>query len=239
MAQAIEVFVRGYCFVRSFTHPCIPHRIDNQWVTRDAERTGGNSRREEWSIHGITATQADRLVRLKAEGSFALCVMRGVQEVDPRDDYKALGYRLGNTEPLMAHRLDRIPNARSPATIQRVRSAAMADRLARVARSRMILREHLGPDPPMRAYVALIDGEIVGWCRSVVLGKASYCAFMYVKEPFRRRGIARSLMCKMLRDDRAGGATIAVLLASHTGAKLYDAIGYEQLGTLFLFTPPR
>jgi hypothetical protein len=41
----------------------------------------------------------------------------------------------------------------------------------------------------------------------------------------------------MLRDDRAAGASAGVLLASHTGAKLYPSVGYEQIGTLLLFTP--
>jgi predicted acetyltransferase len=62
---------------------------------------------------------------------------------------------------------------------------------------------------------------------------------MYVSPPFRRRGIARSLLCQMLHDDRAGGAQTAVLLASHTGAKLYPVVGYEQIGTLLLFTPKK
>lgn len=43
----------------------------------------------------------------------------------------------------------------------------------------------------------------------------------------------------MLQDDHATGSTQAVLLASHTGAKLYPVVGYEQIGTLLLFTPRR
>ena len=62
---------------------------------------------------------------------------------------------------------------------------------------------------------------------------------MYVVPSFRRRGIGRALLCRMLRDDRDGGAKMAVLLASHTGAKLYPVVGYEQIGTLLLFTPSK
>jgi hypothetical protein len=30
-----------------------------------------------------------------------------------------------------------------------------------------------------------------------------------------------------------------VLLATHTGAKLYPVVGYEQIGMLLLFTPKK
>jgi hypothetical protein len=43
----------------------------------------------------------------------------------------------------------------------------------------------------------------------------------------------------MLQDDAAYGARQAVLLASHTGAKLYPVVGYEQIGTLLLYAPEK
>ena len=75
-------------------------------------------------------------------------------------------------------------------------------------------------------------------CR-VVTGDTTWCANMFVKPKYRRRGIARSLMCRLLRDDRAAGAHMAVLLASHVGANLYMAVGYREIGTLMVFTPKR
>ncbi len=62
---------------------------------------------------------------------------------------------------------------------------------------------------------------------------------MYVAPKFRRRGIAQGMLCRMLRDDRSGGAKIAVLLASHAGAKLYSVVGYQQIGSLLCFTPKK
>jgi hypothetical protein len=41
----------------------------------------------------------------------------------------------------------------------------------------------------------------------------------------------------MLRDDRDAGATVNVLLSSHTGALLYPVVGYERIATLLFFTP--
>jgi hypothetical protein len=43
----------------------------------------------------------------------------------------------------------------------------------------------------------------------------------------------------MLADDKARGAQANVLLASHAGAKLYPAVGYETIGKLLIFGPPR
>lgn len=231
--------MHGHRFVRGFTHTCEAERVGGVWVMRDALRTSGNDRREEWMACGMNPKTVDGIVRKHARGHYSVCAFLGVDEPDCQDAFRVLGYRLGHTEPLMVHGLRRIQRAKSPTTIRRIATTELADRLARTARSRMIFHEHLVPNPPMRAYVALIKDEIVGWCRSVVVGHATYCAFVHVKEPFRRRGIAKALMCKMLRDDRESGATMAVLLASHTGAKLYTAVGYEQLGTLLLFTRER
>ena len=157
-----------------------------------------------------------------------------------RRGFKALGYRLGTTEPLMIHSLRRIPRVAAPAAvvIERVRSAEMAQRLARAARRRQIVVDHLHENSPHRQYVALVDDVLVGWVGSIVVGDATWCQNMYVSPEYRRRGIGGAMLCRMLRDDRSHGATLAVLLASHTGAKLYPVVGYRQIGTLLLFTPP-
>ncbi len=91
----------------------------------------------------------------------------------------------------------------------------------------------------MRQYVALIGGAIVGWVASITVDDATWCSNLHVQPAHRRRGIGRALMVRMLRDDRAAGAALSVLTASHSGAMLYPTIGYEQVATLLLFTPPR
>jgi predicted acetyltransferase len=87
--------------------------------------------------------------------------------------------------------------------------------------------------------VALDDGgAMLGWVRSIAAGDgARWCSNMYVLPQHRRRGIGRAMLCRMLRDDRKLGASLAVLTASHTGAKLYTSVGYQQIATLYLFTP--
>jgi predicted acetyltransferase len=62
---------------------------------------------------------------------------------------------------------------------------------------------------------------------------------MYVNASHRRRGIGRALLSRMLRDDRARGSKCSVLTASRTGALLYPHVGYERIGTLYMFAPRR
>ncbi len=241
MDRAIEVFARGYCFTRSFTHPYLAERIGRVWVVRDAPRNNGDYRNEEWIAHGVAPAEMDRIARQRTRGQFAVCAIHGIGEPDEplRVGFKSLGYRLMTTEPMMVHRLKKIPRVPSPASIERVTTMVVAEQLAKATRARPLAAEHLARDSRLRQYVARMDNKIVGWVRSIVVGDSTWCSSMYVRLQFRRRGIGRALLARMLRDDRTSGATLAVLLASHAGAKLYPLVGYEQIGTLLLFTPPK
>jgi GNAT superfamily N-acetyltransferase len=239
--RAIEAFVHGFGFTRSFTHPYLAERVGPLWVMRDAPRKRGDYRSEEWVAYGMAPEDVNRTAREQTRGRFAVCLICSLNEphAPQTDRYKALGYRLASTEPLMVHSLAQIPRFDSPARVERVLTTDLAQRLAKAAGSRQILPEHLSAHARLRQYVAWLDGELVGWVRSIVAGDATWCSNMYVRPEFRRRGIARAMLSQMLHDDRAGGAQSAVLLASHTGAKLYPVVGYEQIGTLFLFTPKK
>ena len=241
MDHAIEVFARGFCFTRSFTHPYLAEQVGQLWVVRDAPRKRGEYRREEWIGHGVTPEEIDRTARKHTRGRFAVCAIHGVDESDQplREGFKALNYRLGGTEPVMIHALKRIPRFDTSVDIVRVATQDLADRVNRAARFRQILPEHLGKDTPLRQYAALVDDKPVGWVRSIDVEQATWCADMYVVPEFRRRGIARAMMVQMLRDDRAHGSKLAVLTASHAGAKLYPLVGYKQIGTLMLYTPKK
>lgn len=241
IARAIEVFVRGFSFTRSFTHPFISQQIGPLWVVRDGPRKSGDHRNEEWMSHRIPPKEVDRIARKNARGRFAICAMNTFGEPDDelRTGFKSLGYRLRSTEALMEHDLGKIPRFDSPAKIERVMTQELADQLAKVARSRQILPEYLKDDAPLRQYIAKIDGKLVGWVRSITVGDATWCSNMYVDRNFRRRGIGKALMGRMLKDDRVYGAKTAVLTANHTGAMLYPVVGYRQIATLLMFMPKR
>ena len=241
LQYAIEVFARGFCFTRSFTHPYLAERIGEIWVVRDAPRTRGDYRREEWIAHGVRPERIDETARKHTRGRYAVCAIHGAKESDQplREGFKALNYRLGGTEPIMVHELKRIPRFEASVEIAHVTTTDLAERVNKAARFRQILPEHLGKESPLRQYAALVDGNPVGWVRSIDVEEATWCADMYVMPEFRRRGIARAMMAQMLRDDRANGSKLAVLTASHAGAKLYPLVGYKQIGTLMLYTPKK
>ena len=254
LALGIEVFARGFAFTKSFTHPYVPERVGSAWIMSDAPRRNPKRyRRDEWTGHGLDAVELDALARQRARGSFALCPIRALDEPDAplRAAYKSLGYRLGSTEPMMIHRLRRISREKPPGiAVERVTTQAMADRLTEAARSRQLLPEHLAADAPLRQYVAWEGATPVGWVQSIVVrlddspasspgAHMTWCSNMFVQPSHRRRGIARALLARMLRDDRSHGASASVLLASHAGARLYPVVGYDQIGELFAYTPTR
>jgi GNAT superfamily N-acetyltransferase len=240
LTYAIDAFLRGFCAEKSRTHPYEWSCVEGVWVMRDAPRRNARDyRKEEWIVHDIEPAKVDRIARRHTRGRFFVCAMHGADESDEplRSAYKQLGYRLMTTEPLFRHRLARIPRTLAPVEVQRVRTTALAEQLGKATRMRPIPAEHLGADAPFRQYVAIDDGEIVGWVRSVDAGVSTWVSNMYVRPTHRRRGIGASLLGKMLRDDRTHGAEQSVLLSSHAGALLYPRVGYECLGGLLIFAP--
>jgi GNAT superfamily N-acetyltransferase len=239
---AIEVFVRGHSAGRSRTFPYEASRVGPLWVMRDAPRRNPRDyRKEEWIAHDVDAREADAMARRHARGRFFVCAMIGEGEPDQptRAAYKSLGYRLLATEGFFVQRLRRVPKSPSSMAIERVRTTELAARLGKMTRTRPIASDLLAEDAPFRQYVALDREEIVGRVRSVDAVGATWCADMYVSPSHRRRGIGQALLCRMLRDDRAHGSKCSVLTASHTGALLYPRVGYERIGTLFMFAPRR
>jgi len=242
LEPATEVFVKGFGFTRSFTHPFSGERVGPLWVLRDAPRKrAADYRTEEWVAGHLNPAEVDRVARKGTRGRFCVCAMlgAGASDVSLRAAYKALGYRLMATEPVMVHRLKKIPRVTSAAMIQRVRNQSEADALAMVARARQILPEHLKGKTRLRSYIARVDGRIVGWVRSIVCDAGNWCSNMFVLPKYRRRRIGSALLAAMLQDDRKHGAKRAVLTASHAGAKLYVTLGYAQIGTLLLFRPKK
>ena len=113
--------------------------------------------------------------------------------------------------------------------------------VARAARARQLLPEHLTqPDPPFRLYAAFDQETPVGWVTSVSTGSdCTWVSNLFVDPRYRRRGIGKSLMSAMLDEDAAIGSQYSALMASKTGALLYPQLGYEQHGLLLLFYPPK
>ncbi len=226
--DAINVFVHGFCFTRSGTHPYLAEQVGPLWVMRDASRRSGSYRNEEWVAYGLPAEEIDRTVREHARNRYAISAICGLDDPQEplRAGFKVLGYRLAQ-----------IPTFDAPAAIERVQTAEQAAHLSRANRARPVPPEYFLPHSPLRQYMASTGDEVVGWVRSIQVENATWCADMFVLPPFRRRGIARAMLGRMLIDDRSDGSLLAVMLASHAGAMLYPAAGYEQIGMLLLFHP--
>jgi hypothetical protein len=102
LGDALETFVRGFTFTRSYTHPYIGEQVDGVWVMRDAERRRGDYRNEEWVGHVSAPATLDAVARRNTRGRYLINVIRGLDEPDApiRAGFKALGYRLMATEAL-------------------------------------------------------------------------------------------------------------------------------------------
>lgn len=242
LATAIECFARGFAFTRCFTHPCGAELVGKLWRIRDEPRKrAADYRHEEWVAYDVEPTEVHATARSRSRGGYSVCaiVAAGESEASVRAGYKALNYRLNKTEPLMLHRLSRVAKWPVPIPIERVLSQELADRVGKASGRRQILPEDLQADAPLRLYTALDGNQPAGWLKSITVGDHTWVSNVYVQPGYRRRGIGKSLLAKMLRDDRKHGSQASILLASHTGALLYESVGYKRLGTLLLFTPKR
>ena len=248
IVEAIEVFAHGYCFGRSLAYPHIASLVEDIWCLRDADRkNAADYRKEEWIAFNRPAAEVDRIARQHTRGRFFVCAVSRQMESDDalQDEYKRSGYRLLTTEPFFVHSLKRIPrvtfskHAASAVQVLKVDSLELAASFAAYSQSRPLQSEHLGPNAPLRQYVAVSGDAIVGQVRSVHVGESTWVANMQVDEKHRRRGIGTLLLATMLRDDRKLSFRQSVLLATHTGAKLYPKLGYKQIGLMHIFAPPQ
>ena len=125
--------------------------------------------------------------------------------------------------------------------VRRITTAQDAELVAKAARSKQILPQHLTNDDSACRLFATFHGDVpVGWVRSIrTHPECAWVSNMFVNPDFRRKGIGRSLLSAMLDDDARLGVNWSVLLASLTGAMLYPRLGYVQQGLLLLFCPAK
>lgn len=241
--EALEVFVRAFGFLRSFTHPYVLGRAGRLWHLQDGPRRRGNYRRAEFVGHDLSPEECLKSIRRTSVKDFVLCIAHG-PNVDAKElvsRFKGGGFRYFGNESLMVKDLEIGPQAELDPTIIRIETQEQAQAVARAARSRQILPVHLETEnPPIRLYGAFHKGIPVGWVRSVQLApQTSWVSNLYVDVSHRRKGVGRALMTTMLSDDACHGVSKSVLLASSSGAKLYPHLGYAEIGALRIFLPPR
>lgn len=241
IADAIEVFVHGFAFTRSRTHPYLAEQVNGLWILRDAPGRK-NPRKIEVIAHGIEPAEVVRKIRESDIGWHFLCEVHvpNAPFDEIRGEYKAAGYRALGTEWLFAHDLGEIPVFESEPSVRRVTTVEESERLKLASGRRKILPQHLkGENQPQRLYAAMDEVRVCGWVSSIPVGRSAWVSDLYVFQEHRGKGFGRALMSALLRDDLAHGAETSVLVASSDGARLYPHLGYEQIGVLQVFCPVR
>lgn len=241
--RAVEVFAEGFCYTRSRTHPYLCARIAPGVLRlHDAPRRGGTPRNEEHLAYGVEPSVVHELARTHAAGRFVVCYLlpEGGDECGLRVEFKALGYRLVATEVLFVHDLVETTAVAAPFPVTRVTTLAERETFHTALGKGLLTDASLTVDPPpIRAYVAWDADRPIGWGASVHAEGCGWVTDVWTELEFRRRGVARSLMARLLEDDREQGFAASVLLASHTGALLYPTVGYRKVGKLLMYAPKR
>ena len=94
--------------------------------------------------------------------------------------------------------------------------------------------ERDGRDGKALHLIAVADGQLLGTCRLVFVGRTVQFSRLAVAPATRRRGIATALLEEADRETRAGGADRLVLHAQTYALPLYEAAGYELRGPRFV-----
>jgi predicted GNAT family N-acyltransferase len=78
------------------------------------------------------------------------------------------------------------------------------------------------------------DGNLIGTCRLVFVGRTVQFSRLAVAAAARRRGVATRLLAVADAETRAGGADRLVLHAQTYARSLYESAGYEPRGAEFV-----
>ncbi len=247
LSDAAEVFVRGFAHVRSMTYPYVASRVDDIWLVRDdPDRIKARGA----EAVAICPTPDEVAARMHAvwppARRWSLCFLDPEDPVRPREGppapaaFRAAGYRRRAIEPFFVADPRTAPRRDGP--VVRVDTAELAERARLANRGR---RQLLPADlddveaARTRLYVALDGRDVVGFVSAIeVRDLGSYVANLWVDRGSRRRGLGGALMSAVLADDARLGIPASVLTASHDGSKLYPQLGYRQIATLHMLSPP-
>jgi predicted GNAT family N-acyltransferase len=90
-----------------------------------------------------------------------------------------------------------------------------------------------GRDPEGIHLVAMAQGQLVGTCRLLVVGRTVQFSRLAVRMSARRHGIATALLRAAEDESRDASAGRIVLHAQTYARPLYDRVGYRPRGAVF------
>ncbi|MBS1715229.1 MAG: GNAT family N-acetyltransferase [Armatimonadetes bacterium] len=232
--EAVEVFVRAFCHLKSRTSPYLLDRFDGLWILHDPP--GRRNPRKTEVVTTVTEPE-DTVSRIAASGTgwHFLCDVQGLEDGygARRAKYKDLGYRAVSTERLFVHGLSDVPEFTSDPPPRVVTDEPVLASIPQSAPQKRKLQEGT------RITCVWDDISDIGWASSVRVGENAWAADLYVHRPYRGQGFGRALMSRLLQDDRESGVRTSVLLATSDGARLYPHLGYREIGVLQMFCPVR
>ncbi len=233
-------FVRGFARARSVSYPRVVDEVGDLWVVRDEPvRAKGRV----CDVVGVMAGPEKFLEVIRAEPQERWSVCRIDGELDKRvvpDGFKAAGFRRNMMLPLFFRELD--GSFQADDRIRRVLDRELVERVRKAGGGGRLLENVDLEDGPncRRLYAAIEEGELMGWVASVpVPGEGAYVVNLYVEPEVRGRGLGSALMTTMLADDFRHGVKWSCLSASEDGTRLYPKVGYQQVGTMQFFWPPK
>lgn len=93
-------------------------------------------------------------------------------------------------------------------------------------------------DPGSHAFVADLDGAVVGTGIATMHGQAAWIGTIWVDEMSRRMGLGMALTEATMGAAEAAGARTYVLVATDAGRRLYEKIGFEVETTYRILDAP-
>jgi GNAT superfamily N-acetyltransferase len=93
-------------------------------------------------------------------------------------------------------------------------------------------------DDTVRHYLAYVQGEVAA-CMTILLGNNQIAGVWNVGtlRPFRKQGVAATLLMRALADAASDGYRNSVLVASPMGRPLYESLGFKSLGSALFYSP--
>jgi hypothetical protein len=243
--RAAESFFHGFTLHRSRTYPYIITRSEGLTILHDAPRKKVQDMRR---AEAITIDRTPKEVhseseRLNAEHprwSLAAIHSDEASLESVESEYRALGYRLIAREAFFTHEHHELPNVNSSLT-RRITSSEEMEMYARATGRKPYRSEDIeGQFPKIRCYYSVSEETVVGGVATILTPNDTFwVSNLWVTEERRREGRATAMMAQLLQDNAKAGPAMTVLLSSKAGAYLYPCLGFEQIGTLLLYQPPK
>jgi ribosomal protein S18 acetylase RimI-like enzyme len=239
MEQLPTIEAAANAFIAGFTRRTLLRRVGMRADVgslvrmRFSEVQGAALLLDEWLP--VCRDPQEVVAQVRAQGTtpFHYISAIGPNPAELEVSYRTLGYRVSEREYLMVRPLaEVIP----PPEHQVLRASASSELplLNAVQESPVLVAAELAA-PDLRQYYILRNGHPAAWGRAIsVAGGMEYVGAVHTQPGYRRQGLARAVMLRMLADGAARGGRFSVLTSSEMGHELYRGLGFRDLAVLLV-----